>query len=141
MSAPALSLPELRERVRHLHVLLPAPAGDLPPEAELVTRVATLLREVDDLLARFPRAAGSATEDDTALQAVLLQLRNAAFLIMRLVNPDQAWFWTPEWQAGEREVDANQAAGLGTFYGSTEEFIAALDAARADLDSDANVRA
>jgi hypothetical protein len=24
---------------------------------------------------------------------------------------DQAWFWTPEWQAGEREATAQIAAG------------------------------
>jgi hypothetical protein len=43
------------------------------------------------------------------------------------VADDQAWFWTPEWQAGEREVDEQIAAGLTTFFGSTEEFLAALD--------------
>jgi hypothetical protein len=40
---------------------------------------------------------------------------------------DQAWFWTPEWQAGEREVDEAIAAGRTTFFGSAEEFLAALD--------------
>jgi len=39
---------------------------------------------------------------------------------------DQAWFWTPEWQAGEREVDEAIAAGRTTFFGSAEEFLAAL---------------
>jgi antitoxin PrlF len=27
------------------------------------------------------------------------------------VRKDQAWFWTAEWQAGEREVDAEIKAG------------------------------
>lgn len=40
---------------------------------------------------------------------------------------DQAWFWTPDWQAGEREVDAAIAAGRTTYFGSAEEFLAALD--------------
>jgi hypothetical protein len=22
----------------------------------------------------------------------------------KIINADQAWFWSPEWQAGEREV-------------------------------------
>lgn len=42
-------------------------------------------------------------------------------------DPDQWWYWTPEWQAGECEVDANIAAGRGTFYASTDEFLAALE--------------
>jgi hypothetical protein len=29
----------------------------------------------------------------------------------RHVPADQAWFWTPEWQAKEREADADLAAG------------------------------
>jgi hypothetical protein len=40
---------------------------------------------------------------------------------------DQAWFWTPGWQAGEREADEAIAAGHTTFFGSAEEFLAALD--------------
>ncbi len=44
------------------------------------------------------------------------------------VDPSQAWFWTPEWQAGEREADEENKAGLGTVYHSGEEFIAALEA-------------
>jgi antitoxin MazE len=42
------------------------------------------------------------------------------------IDPDQAWFWTPEWQQGEREVDAELAAGLGTHYDSDEEFLGHL---------------
>ena len=39
---------------------------------------------------------------------------------------DQAWFWTPEWQEGEREADEHIAAGRLDYFGSTEEFLAAL---------------
>lgn len=42
------------------------------------------------------------------------------------IDPDQAWFWTPEWQAKEREADADIAAGRGVVFGSDEEFIAHL---------------
>lgn len=41
-------------------------------------------------------------------------------------NPDQAWFWTEEWQAGEREADAQIANDEGTFYASSEEFLESL---------------
>ena len=42
------------------------------------------------------------------------------------IDPDQAWFWTPEWQAGERRADAEIAAGGLPIYYSLEEFLAAL---------------
>ena len=46
----------------------------------------------------------------------------------KLVDASQAWFWTPEWQAKEREADADIAAGRGERFESDEEFLAALDA-------------
>jgi len=39
-------------------------------------------------------------------------------------NPDQAWFWTPEWQAKEREADAAIREGRFTRFDSVEEFLA-----------------
>jgi hypothetical protein len=36
------------------------------------------------------------------------------------------WFYGPEWQAGEREADADLAAGRFTRYASDEEFLASL---------------
>ena len=44
----------------------------------------------------------------------------------KVIDADQAWFWTPEWQAGEREADAEIAAGKGRVFYSTEEFLAYL---------------
>lgn len=43
------------------------------------------------------------------------------------VNRRQAWFWTPEWQAGEREADEQIAAGQTSYFDSTGDFLAALD--------------
>jgi hypothetical protein len=48
-----------------------------------------------------------------------------------LTAPDQAWYWTPEWQAGETAADADLAAARSTKHGSAEEFLAALDGIRA----------
>lgn len=40
---------------------------------------------------------------------------------------DQVWFWTPAWQAGEREVDTELEAGRrGRVFHTDEEFLAAL---------------
>jgi len=44
----------------------------------------------------------------------------------KVIDATQAWFWTAEWQAGEREADTQQAAGLGETFASGEEFLEAL---------------
>jgi AbrB family looped-hinge helix DNA binding protein len=44
----------------------------------------------------------------------------------KLIDATQAWFWTPEWQAGEREVDADRTAGREEAFVSGEEFVDAL---------------
>lgn len=41
-------------------------------------------------------------------------------------DADQAWFWTPEWLAGELEAEADKAAGRQQTFGSDEDFLAAL---------------
>ncbi|MBA3306309.1 MAG: AbrB/MazE/SpoVT family DNA-binding domain-containing protein [Thermoleophilaceae bacterium] len=46
----------------------------------------------------------------------------------KVIDATQAWFWTPEWQAGEREADEEYARGEGKVYMDEESFQAALDA-------------
>ncbi|TMD11530.1 MAG: AbrB/MazE/SpoVT family DNA-binding domain-containing protein [Chloroflexi bacterium] len=46
------------------------------------------------------------------------------------IPADQAWFWTPEWQNGERAVDAQVAAGKVTTYNDVDEFLVAMDRVR-----------
>jgi antitoxin PrlF len=43
------------------------------------------------------------------------------------IPTDQAWFFTPEWLAGEREADEDIAAGRGTVHESGEDMFAHLD--------------
>lgn len=44
-----------------------------------------------------------------------------------VVPDDQAWFWTPEWQAKEREVDESLAEGeRGEVHQDGESFLRAL---------------
>lgn len=52
------------------------------------------------------------------------------------IDPDQAWFWTREWQEKEREADEDLAAGRGTRYESDKDFLAALDERTKPLDAD-----
>ncbi len=70
---------------------------------------------------------------ETAVEGAGVLLRG---IIKGPIDPDQAWFWTPEWQAGEREADAEIAAGGGTRYHSDEEFLAALDERSGSSDAD-----
>ena len=44
------------------------------------------------------------------------------------IPADQAWFWTEEWQKGEREVDKDIAAGRVKRFDSVEELFEDLDA-------------
>ena len=44
----------------------------------------------------------------------------------KLIDATQAWFWEPDWQAGEREADADEAAGRVEVFQSGEEFLEAL---------------
>jgi hypothetical protein len=40
---------------------------------------------------------------------------------------DQAWFWTEEWQAGEREADRELAEGSQGGIFTDKEFLGALE--------------
>jgi antitoxin PrlF len=46
---------------------------------------------------------------------------------LKSIPADQAWFWTEEWQAGEREASLQLAGGAGTVYESADEFLDSLD--------------
>ena len=39
---------------------------------------------------------------------------------------DQSWYWTPEWQAAEREADEDMAAGRIHRYNNVDELIKSL---------------
>jgi hypothetical protein len=39
------------------------------------------------------------------------------------IDPDQAWFWTPEWQAAERQADEDIAAGNVETYATMDDLI------------------
>jgi hypothetical protein len=62
----------------------------------------------------------------------------AALLIEEIsegrIDPEQAWFWTREWQVGEREADDDLKAGRVTRVESDEAFLALLDKRTKSLD-------
>jgi hypothetical protein len=44
------------------------------------------------------------------------------------IDPDQAWFWTSEWLAGELEADRQAESDPGQVYDDANAFKAALQA-------------
>jgi hypothetical protein len=42
------------------------------------------------------------------------------------IDPDQAWYWTPEWQTAEKETRDDVAAGRYKQFSSMDDFIADL---------------
>lgn len=65
--------------------------------------------------------------DEPGAQVELIE-RNGEIVLrpMLPIPADQAWFWTKEWQEGERNADEEAAEGLGTVYNSGEEFLDSL---------------
>ena len=44
----------------------------------------------------------------------------------KLIDATQAWFWATDWQAGERDADADRTAERVSTFDSGEEFLTAL---------------
>jgi hypothetical protein len=63
-------------------------------------------------------------------------LDGAAVLLRSLsdgrINPDQTWFWTPDWLSGELEADREAKTDPGEVYDDADAFKAALHGVRSD---------
>ena len=73
----------------------------------------------DDIRKAARLEEGDLLEAEITREGVLLRPQ-------MLTDATQAWFWTPEWQEGEREVDADLAAGRVERFESDEAFMKAL---------------
>ncbi len=45
---------------------------------------------------------------------------------IKAINKSEAWFWSKEWQAGERQVDEDLKAGRYTDYSNPKDFLDSL---------------
>jgi AbrB family looped-hinge helix DNA binding protein len=97
---------------------------------EMVT--ATLRRNGQVTIPQEIRQAAHLDEGDQV--AVEIVADGILLRPLKLIDPSQAWFWSPEWQAGEREASADIAAGRTRHFATTEEFLAALDTNQLDAD-------
>jgi hypothetical protein len=98
----------------------PIENGALPCDNQGMTKA-----ELHELVDRLPDGAVDGA-------AVLLGEISAG-----RIDPEQAWFWTREWQEREREADDDRGAGRVTSFDADAEFLAALDERTKPLDADA----
>lgn len=73
----------------------------------------------DDIRRAAHLEAGDLLEAELTPDGILLRPQ-------KLIDATQAWFWSPEWQAGEREADADRAAGNVEGFESGQALIEAL---------------
>lgn len=58
----------------------------------------------------------------SAVRSVDVEVLADGVVLLRGRDPNQTWFWTDEWQAGEREADEDLAAGRSELFDSDDEF-------------------
>ena len=72
---------------------------------------------------RYNLEEGDLLEYEEREEGILLKPR-------KLIDPTQAWFWTPEWQRREREADEDIEAGRVKRFDDVEELLEDLRAHR-----------
>ena len=135
MALPADVREQLAQREARLRLV---PADEAPPTEETRERVrrwqehvheaAETIRWADATIGQLAAMSGAAAGERDRVLVLVRAVRAQAFGLIEHLNPDQAWFWTEEWQAKEREADADEAAGRVTRFDTDGEFLAALEA-------------
>ena len=129
-------IPEINRKLQSLHEV-EAQAERL--RDDMIDQAAGILRRSDDVIEQIHALPDELAADREALLAHTREVRRQAFDRMRELNSDQIWFWTEEWQAGEREADRQIAAGETIYFESGEAFEAALAEIDAELERRAHV--
>jgi hypothetical protein len=65
--------------------------------------------------------------NDGDIFQVQLEDRKIVLVPMKLIPAEQAWFWTREWQAGEKEADEDIAAGRVKTFNRVDDLLEELD--------------
>ena len=73
-------------------------------------------------IARRARLASVAREP---LELKLSPEESAALadVLTAILEDDQSWYWSEEWQAGERAAEKDLAAGRGQVFDTMEDFL------------------
>lgn len=107
--------------------------GDDASAEGVVPTLGRLIRAADAFLALLPSSPGTMEPALSDAARAAQDLRERAYTALADANPDQAWYWTEEWQRGERGADADKEAGRSTQFESDADFVAALKAMRPDI--------
>jgi AbrB family looped-hinge helix DNA binding protein len=102
------------------------PAAKLEPQPRLSARVRVRAKAQLTLPEEIRRALHISEGDE-----IEFSLHDDGTITVRgyvSIPTDQAWFFTPEWLAGEREADEDIAAGRGMVHESGDEMFIHLDA-------------
>jgi AbrB family looped-hinge helix DNA binding protein len=91
------------------------------PVARTTLRAKGQLTLPEEIRAAARLEEGDLLDAEITEEGILLRPR-------KVIDATQAWFWTPEWQRGEREADADLAAGRSETFNSGDEFVDALRA-------------
>ncbi|MGH3406948.1 MAG: AbrB/MazE/SpoVT family DNA-binding domain-containing protein [Streptosporangiaceae bacterium] len=101
------------------------PAGKVEPEARLRARAKVRPKAQLTLPEEIRRALHIGAGDEvefTVQEDGTITLRGYVS-----IPTDQAWFFTPEWLAGEREAEQEIAARRGRVYESAEDMFTHLE--------------
>src|SRR5260370_18004030 len=104
------------------------PAAKAAPEPRLTARVKVRPKAQLTLPEEIRRALHIGEGDD-----VEFAVQEDGTVTIRgyiSIPTDQAWFFTPEWLAGEREADEEIAAGRGTIHESGNDMFHTLHSLR-----------
>jgi antitoxin PrlF len=107
-------------------------AAKLEPEPKLTARVKVRPKAQLTLPEEIRRALHISEGDD-----VEFAVHDDGTVTVRgfiSIPTDQAWFFTPDWLAGEREADEQIASGRGQVFHSADEMFAHLDTLAGDGD-------
>lgn len=73
----------------------------------------------DDVRRAAHLEEGDLLDAEITTEGILLRPR-------KLIDATQAWFWTTDWQAGERDAEADRAANKISKFASGDELLGAL---------------
>lgn len=101
----------------------------------MATTEASTARLNDQGQITLPAAILEAAHVPTDAEFSVDVLPDGAIVLRPLRDPEQWWFWTEAWQAGERRADEDLAAGRFRRFHSDEAFLQSLGADEASLRS------
>ena len=73
-----------------------------------------------DIRARAHLEEGDPVEFEVTPEGILMRPK-------KVIDATQAWFWTPDWQAGERAASADIAEGRVETFETDHDFLASID--------------